>query len=146
MKKATYAMQSRDVATKARYACFNWKSGDLEAAEAAFRRALETLREAVDLGWKYSWRWHLGNKSLDSIRGEPGFEEVEAKLERETAEQLEAIRALPDMGEFDLRNRSECPSLPKTKVKGLGWFRQINQRYILNIFPPGVSVAPPDGF
>jgi tetratricopeptide (TPR) repeat protein len=81
-------------------------SGDQKAA-------LGTLSEAVDMGWKYDWRWHLGNKNLDSIRGEPGFGEIEAKLERETAEQLEAIRALPDMGEFDLRNKDESPSLPK---------------------------------
>jgi len=71
------------------------------------KAALKTLREAVDQGWKYDWRWHLSNKNLDSIRGEPGFEEIETKLERETAEQLVAIRALPDMGEFDLRSSRE---------------------------------------
>ena len=69
--------------------------------------ALDALRAAVDQGWKYDWRWHLGNKNLDSIRGEPGFEEIETRLERETAEQLEVIRALPDMGKFDLRYSSE---------------------------------------
>ena len=66
--------------------------------------AMETLSAAVEQGWKYDWRWHLGNKNLDSIRGEPGFEEIESRLERETALQLEAIRSLPDMGEFDLRS------------------------------------------
>jgi tetratricopeptide (TPR) repeat protein len=66
--------------------------------------ALDTLREAVDQGWKYDWRWHMSNKNLDSIRGESGFQELEARLERETADQLEAVRALPDMGEFDLRS------------------------------------------
>jgi hypothetical protein len=46
----------------------------------------------------------MSNKNLDSIRSEPGFQELEAWLERETADQLEAVRALPDMGEFDLRS------------------------------------------
>jgi TolB-like protein/Tfp pilus assembly protein PilF len=72
-------------------------SGDGEAA-------LDTLREAVDQGWKYDWQWHMSNKNLDSIRSESGFQELEAWLERETADQLEAVRALPDMGEFDLRS------------------------------------------
>jgi len=66
--------------------------------------AMETLSAAVEQGWKYDWRWHLGNKNLDSIRGKPGFEEIQSRLERETALQLEAIRNLPDMGEFDLRS------------------------------------------
>ena len=66
--------------------------------------AMETLNAAVEQGWKYDWRWHLANKNLDSIRGEPRFEEIESRLERETALQLEAIRNLPDMGEFDLRS------------------------------------------
>jgi len=66
--------------------------------------ALQTLEEAVDQGWKYGWRWHLSNANLDSIRDTPRFGELEARLERETAEQLQAIRALPDMGEYDLRS------------------------------------------
>ena len=69
--------------------------------------AMETLREAVDQGWKSDWRWHISNPNLDSIRTKPGFGEIVARLERETAEQLEAIRALPYMGEFDLRNVNE---------------------------------------
>jgi TolB-like protein/Tfp pilus assembly protein PilF len=72
-------------------------SGEIEAA-------METLNAAVEQGWKYDWRWHLENKNLDSIREEPGFEEIETRLERETALQLEAIRDLPDMGEYDLRS------------------------------------------
>lgn len=72
-------------------------SGEAEAA-------METLSAAVDQGWKYDWRWHLANRNLDSIRDEPDFEIIKTRLERETALQLEAIRTLPDMGEFDLRS------------------------------------------
>jgi hypothetical protein len=73
------------------------------ALKGEHETALETLREAVDQGWKFNWRWDISNPNLDSIRNEPGFAETIARLERETAEQLEAIRALPYMGEFDLR-------------------------------------------
>ena len=75
--------------------------------------ALETLGEAVDQGWKYDWRWHLSNPNLDSIRDTPRFRELEARLERETAEQLVAIRALPDMGEYDLRSSNKRSSFTK---------------------------------
>ncbi len=75
--------------------------------------ALRTLNEAVDQGWKYDWRWHMGNKNLDSIRGEPGFGQIEVRLERENAEQLEAVRALPDMGEYDLRNHAQRSSVTR---------------------------------
>jgi tetratricopeptide (TPR) repeat protein len=77
------------------------------------KAALDTLGEAVEHGWKYDWPWHLGNPNLDSIRDTPRFAELEARLERETAEQLAAIRALPDMGEYDLRNSAKRSSFAK---------------------------------
>ena len=66
-------------------------------------KALDTLREAIDSGWSYDWFWHIGNRDLDSIRDEPEFQEIVAQLEAGMATQLEAIHALPDMGELDLR-------------------------------------------
>ena len=67
------------------------------------QRAMRTLREAVDAGWVYEWRWHLENKNLDSIRDEPEFREIVVELEEKLVAQLAAIKALPDMGEHDLR-------------------------------------------
>jgi TolB-like protein/Tfp pilus assembly protein PilF len=75
--------------------------------------ALKTLGEAVEQGWKYDWRWHITNPNLDSIRDTSRFRKIEARLERETAEQLAAIRALPDMGEYDLRGSSKRSSFTK---------------------------------
>jgi hypothetical protein len=77
------------------------------------KAALHTLGDAVDQGWKYDWQWHLGNPNLDPIRDTPRFRDLEARLERETAEQLAAVRALPDMGEYDLRNSSKRSSFTK---------------------------------
>jgi hypothetical protein len=69
------------------------------------KAALDALHEAVDKGWLYDWRWHIDNRNLDSIRGTPGFGEIETRLEQESSRQLAAIQALPDMGEYDLRSR-----------------------------------------
>ena len=67
------------------------------------RRALDTLREAVDAGWAYDWSWHINNRNLDSLREEPEFQTIVAELESKMAAQLKAVEALPDMGELDLR-------------------------------------------
>jgi len=65
--------------------------------------ALSALREAVDNGWWYDWPMHMSNSNLDSIRDEPEFKSIIAKLEANMATQLEAIYDYPDMGEFDFR-------------------------------------------
>ena len=75
----------------------------LLALKGEHRKALDTLREAVDAGWGYDWFWHINNRNLDSIREEPEFQEIVAELEARMAAQLEAINALPDMGKLDLR-------------------------------------------
>ncbi len=85
----------------------------LLALRGDHQAALKALADAVEQGWKYDWRWHIGNPNLDSIRTTPRFAELETRLERETAEQLAAVRALPDMGEFDLRSSNERSSFTK---------------------------------
>lgn len=65
--------------------------------------ALEALQQAADSGWRFDWLYIFRNKTLDSLRDEPEFEAITLQLESDMAEQLVAIRALADMGEFDLR-------------------------------------------
>jgi tetratricopeptide (TPR) repeat protein len=79
--------------------------GDVQlfALKGDGEKALETLRAAVDAGWVFNWRWHMGNQNLDSIRDEPEFQKIVVGLEEKMATQLAAIKALPDMGELDLR-------------------------------------------
>ncbi len=75
-------------------------SGDRQAA-------LTALRSAVDYGWRFTWPWYLASNNLDSIRETPEFQAILAELETDMATQLEALRALPDMGEYDLRYKGE---------------------------------------
>ncbi len=66
--------------------------------------ALKTLQQAADRGWGFAWQWNVSNENLASIRDEPQFQAIIAQLEGDMVTQLAAIRALPDMGEFDLRS------------------------------------------
>ena len=80
---------------------------DLLALSEDSQAALSALRAAVDYGWRYGWPWYLASKNLDSIREAPEFQAIVAELEADMATQLEAVRALPDMGEYDLRYKEE---------------------------------------
>jgi len=67
--------------------------------------ALETLREAVDSGWRMGWQWRLSSPALDSIRSTPEFQQIVAGIKTDMAAQLETILASPHLGEFDLRDK-----------------------------------------
>ena len=69
--------------------------------------SIDALQSAADAGWGQAWRWNTSNENFESLRNDPAFQEVVAQLERNMAVQLETIRALPDMGEFDLRARAD---------------------------------------
>ncbi len=79
---------------------------ELLALDGQEQAALDRLQQAVDNGWKSHWRSAFGNETLASLRNEPRFQQITAQLEKDMATQLEAIRALPNMGEFDLRSSS----------------------------------------
>ena len=76
---------------------------ELLALNAEKNAALETLHEAIDGGWRFSWIWHMNNENLSSLRDESEFHAIIAQLEEDMDTQLKAIQALPDMGEGDLR-------------------------------------------
>lgn len=65
--------------------------------------ALARLREAIDSGWRHSWRLHLANRNLDSLREDPVFTGIITELEADSAQQREAVRQIPNQGELDLR-------------------------------------------
>ena len=66
--------------------------------------ALDALQQAVDSGWRANWRYIFRNETLASLRDVPAFQAITSELEDDMANQLDAIQALPDMGEFDLRS------------------------------------------
>ncbi len=65
--------------------------------------ALGTLRAAVDKGWRAGWRWATASENLASLKDAPEYQVIIARLESDMATQLEAMRQLPYLGEFDLR-------------------------------------------
>jgi TolB-like protein/Tfp pilus assembly protein PilF len=76
---------------------------ELLALDGQVQAALDALQQAVDSGWTAHWPLAIDNETLGSLRDEPQFQQITAQLENEMATQLEAIRALPYMGELDLR-------------------------------------------
>jgi len=87
---------------------YGWDTGivlvDLLTANNDYDAALKALQEAADSGWNYNWPWYVDSPNLDPIRDRPEFHAVVAKLTNDMKTQREAYLALPDMGEFDLRN------------------------------------------
>jgi TolB-like protein/Tfp pilus assembly protein PilF len=67
--------------------------------------ALETLREAVDSGWRMGWQWRMSNPALDDIRNTPEFQQIVTDIENDMALQFENIMVSPHLGEFDLRDK-----------------------------------------
>jgi hypothetical protein len=55
-------------------------------------KALETLEEAVESGWRFDWRMLLALRSLDSIRDDPRFIAQQVIIEADMAAQLESYR------------------------------------------------------
>jgi len=63
--------------------------------------AIETLRQAIDDGWRIlSWLYLRHDPNLDPIRGEPGFQQLYAELQADLAEQAERVRDLRASGEL----------------------------------------------
>jgi len=77
---------------------------ELLALDGQKQAALDRLQQAIDGGWRSHWRSALSNENLYSLRDEPTFQQIVALVEADMAAQLQVIRALPYMGEFDLRS------------------------------------------
>lgn len=63
----------------------------------------DALQAAADRGWGDAWRRNISNENLASLRSDSRFRAIIAQLDAGMPTQLEAIQALPYMGEFDLR-------------------------------------------
>jgi TolB-like protein/tetratricopeptide (TPR) repeat protein len=87
---------------------YGWDTGivkaDLLILKGDNDAALKILQEAVDYGWNYSWIWYIGNPNFDPVRDLPEFQAIVKQLQDDMTAQRETYLALPDMGEFDLRN------------------------------------------
>jgi tetratricopeptide (TPR) repeat protein len=87
---------------------YGWAIGivevDLLVAKNDYDAALRVLGKAVDSGWNYNWTWYIDSPNYDPIRERPEFQAVVSKLKNDMKMQRDSYLALPDMGEFDLRN------------------------------------------
>ena len=73
------------------------------ALQGQTKASLDALQAAANVGWGFAWRWDTSNENFASVRDDPAFQAIIAQLESNMVKQLENIRALPDLGEFDLR-------------------------------------------
>jgi len=76
---------------------------ELLALNSEKEAALVELRLAIDQGWRSGAHWSLNDEGLASLRDEPEFKAILVEVENDMATQLEAIKAQPNLGEFDLR-------------------------------------------
>jgi len=64
-------------------------------------KALQSLRQAVDSGWRaFWWYWLEHDPKLDSIRDEPEFRAIVTEIKADMAAQLALVRATESSGEL----------------------------------------------
>jgi hypothetical protein len=66
------------------------------------QKALSALRQAVDEGWRASWRYFLKyDPILESLHDEPEFQAMVAEIEADMAEQLARVREMERNGKLE---------------------------------------------
>jgi len=64
------------------------------------QRALTTLREAIDEGWRFRWWYNLEhNPNLESIRKEPEFQAMLIEIKADMAVQLTRVKEMEKEGD-----------------------------------------------
>jgi len=71
------------------------------AMQGKKQKALATLRQAVDEGWRTLWWYYLQREpNLESLHGEPEYQAMIAEIEADMAAQLERVREMQRTGEL----------------------------------------------
>ena len=66
------------------------------------QKALATLRQAIDEGWRGFWRYYLERDlNLESLHDEPKFQAMIAEIEADMAAQLARVREMERNGELE---------------------------------------------
>jgi TolB-like protein/DNA-binding winged helix-turn-helix (wHTH) protein/Tfp pilus assembly protein PilF len=85
------------------------------ALQGEKQKALSALRQAIDEGWRGSWRYSLEswqyslkyNSALESLHDEPEFQAMVAEIEADMAAQLARVREMERNGELAAIPRGE---------------------------------------
>jgi tetratricopeptide (TPR) repeat protein len=72
------------------------------AAQMMPALSLNALEEATALGWRWLWRFLLGDCRFDFIRDDPRFQAVVAEIEADMRQQLAAIQELERAGQISM--------------------------------------------
>lgn len=73
----------------------------IHALQRRPKQALMALRQAIDAGWRnFSWLRLQHDPSLDSIRAEPEFQRMQARLQADLAAQAKRVADLKASGEL----------------------------------------------
>jgi hypothetical protein len=93
------------IQTKPRLGGNGYSSLDAQifALQGKTQKALSTLREAIDEGWRSYW-WYIfeHEPNLESLRGEPEFQSMLDEVRADMAAQLEHVREMERNGELPM--------------------------------------------
>ncbi len=71
------------------------------ALQGEKQKALSTLRQAIDEGWRGMWWYFLKHDpNLESLHDEPEFQAMVAEIETDMAAQLARVREMERSGEL----------------------------------------------
>jgi tetratricopeptide (TPR) repeat protein len=66
------------------------------------QKALSALRQAIDEGWRFNWRYTLKHDpNLESLHDEPEYQAMVAEIEADMAAQLARVREMERNGELE---------------------------------------------
>jgi tetratricopeptide (TPR) repeat protein len=92
------------IETAPRLGSYGYGIADVEiyALQGDKQKALSTLRQAIDEGWRGFW-WYLlkHDPSLESLHDEPEFQAMVAEIEADMAAQLARVREMERNGELE---------------------------------------------
>jgi tetratricopeptide (TPR) repeat protein len=72
------------------------------ALQGEKQKALSTLRQAIDEGWRDFWRYYLEHDSaLESLHDEPEYQAMVAEIDADMATQLARVREMERNGELE---------------------------------------------
>ena len=81
---------------------YGFADAQIYALQGEKQKALSALRQAIDEGWRWAWRYSLKlDPSLESLHDEPEFQAMVAEIEADMAAQLARVREMERNGELE---------------------------------------------